>query len=220
MSSSLKEQYATSPLYGSNAAAVEAMYEQYIADPDSVSAGWRRYFRTLGSDKTEVLHSPIRKRLIEAARGDSGNGAATVSAAKGARVANEKQAAVSRMIQVYSLRGHQIADLDPLKLSERHVPGVLKLDYLGLTEADMDTEFVTGGLAGTDGRRMKLRDILGLLKKIYCGKVGAEFAHVSRARERLWLRKHFELGMVSDGLQEDERKWLLDQLTAAEGIER
>ena len=220
MSSSLKEQYATSPLYGGNAAAVEAMYEQYIADPDSVSAGWRRYFRTLGSDKTEVLHSPIRQRLIETARGDSGNGAATATVTKGVRVANEKQAAVSRMIQVYSLRGHQVADLDPLKLSERHVPGVLKLDYLGLTEADMDTEFVTGGLAGTGDRRMKLRDILGLLKKIYCGKVGAEFAHVSRARERLWLRKKFELGMVSDGLLEDERKWLLEQLTAAEGIER
>ncbi len=220
MSSSLKEQYATSPLYGSNAAAVEAMYEQYIADPDSVSAGWRRYFRTLGSDKTEVLHSPIRQRLIETARGDSGNGAATATASKGVRAANEKQAAVSRMIQVYSLRGHQVADLDPLKLSERHVPGVLKLDYLGLTDADMETEFVTGGLAGTGDRRMKLRDILALLKKIYCGKVGAEFAHVSRARERLWLRKRFELGMVSDGLQEDERKWLLEQLTAAEGIER
>ena len=50
--------------------------------------------------------------------------------------AEEKQSAVSRLIQVYSLRGHQIADLDPLKLQDRPVPGVLKLDYLGLTEAD------------------------------------------------------------------------------------
>ena len=84
----------------------------------------------------------------------------------------------------------------------------------------MDAEFVTVGLAGTGDRRMKLRDILTLLRKIYCGKVGAEFAHISRARERLWLRKHFELGMVSDGLRVQERKWVLDQLTAAEGIER
>jgi 2-oxoglutarate dehydrogenase E1 component len=84
----------------------------------------------------------------------------------------------------------------------------------------MDTEFVTGGLAGTGERPMKLREIIALLKKIYCGKVGAEFAHVSRARERLWLRKHFENGMVSGGLDESERRWLLEQLTAAEGIER
>ncbi|MDH3440726.1 MAG: 2-oxoglutarate dehydrogenase E1 component, partial [Gammaproteobacteria bacterium] len=220
MSNSLKERYASSPLYGSNAAAVEAMYEQFIADPDSVSEGWRRYFRTLGGDQTEVLHSPIRKRLIETARGEGGNGTALLSRRKVAGAANEKQAAVSRMIQVYCLRGHQIANLDPLGLTERHVPGVLKLDYLGLNDSDMETEFVAGALAGTGDRRMKLRDIINLLKKIYCGNVGAEFAHVSRARERLWLRKHFELGMVSGGLVEEERRWLLDQLTAAEGIER
>ena len=67
MSNSLKEQYASSPLYGSNAAAVEAMYEQYVANPDSVPEGWRRYFRSLGGDGTEVLHSPIRRRLIDTA---------------------------------------------------------------------------------------------------------------------------------------------------------
>jgi 2-oxoglutarate dehydrogenase E1 component len=220
MSNSLKEQYESSPLYGSNAAAVEAMYELYVKNPDAVGEGWRRYFRSLGGDQTEVLHSPVRERLLETAkRARSGDGAATAVSLTAA-APNEKQAAVSRLIQVYSLRGHQIADLDPLGLTEPHVPGVLKLDYLGLTEADMDTEFVTGGLAGTGDRRMKLRDILALLKKIYCGKVGVEFAHVSRARERLWLRKHFEAGMVASGLSEDERRWLLEQLTAAEGIER
>ena len=67
MSNSLKEQYATSPLYGSNAAAVEALYERYIEDPDSVPEGWRRYFRTLGADQTEVLHSPNRPTLSAAA---------------------------------------------------------------------------------------------------------------------------------------------------------
>jgi len=46
MSNSLKEQYASSPLYGSNAAAIEALYEQFVENPDSVSEGWRRYFRT------------------------------------------------------------------------------------------------------------------------------------------------------------------------------
>lgn len=218
MSNSLKDRYKTSPLYGSNAAAVEALYEQFVANPDSVPEGWRRYFRSLGSDQTEILHAPIRERLVAAARKSRSNGVGV--ARTGTVAANEKQAAVSRMIQVYSLRGHQIADLDPLGLMERHVPGVLKLDYLGLTEADMDTEFVTGGLAGTGDRRMKLREIIDLLKKIYCGKVGAEFAHVSRARERLWLRKHFEQGMVSGGLEDEERLWLLEKLTAAEGIER
>ena len=220
MSKSLKDRYATSALYGGNALAVEALYEQFIANSDSVTEGWRRYFRSLGADQTEVMHAPIRERLIETARKTRSSGVTSAATGSGTVAANEKQAAVSRMIQVYSLRGHQIADLDPLGLMDRHVPGVLKLDYLGLTDADMDTEFVTGGVAGTDDRRMQLRDIIDLLKKIYCGKVGSEFAHVSRARERLWLRKHFERDMVSAGQDEKERLWLLEKLTAAEGIER
>ncbi len=220
MSISLKDQYATSPLFGSNAAAIEALYEQFIENPDAVLESWRHYFRSLGDGQTEIAHTPIRRRLLEKSRARNGNGRTRAVAASGISSANEKQAAVSRLIQVYSLRGHQIADLDPLKLQERHVPGVLKMDYLGLTGADMDSEFSTGGLAGTGSRRMKLRDIYALLKKIYCGRIGAEFAHVSRARERLWLRKHFEQGAVSGGLEDDERRWLLGQLTCAEGIER
>ena len=220
MSNSLKDQYASSPLYGSNAPAVEAMYEQYIENPDSVAEGWRRYFRTLGDGETEVAHEPIRQRLIEITRTARTNGKSAVTGSGTVVAAGEKQAAVSRLIQVYSLRGHQIADIDPLGIMERHTPGVLKLDYLGLTESDMDTDFFTGGLAGYGNRRMKLRDILELLRKIYCGKIGAEFAHVSRARERLWVRKHFEKGMVSSGFPDQDRLWLLEALTAAEGIER
>jgi 2-oxoglutarate dehydrogenase E1 component len=221
MSNSLKEQYASSPLFGLNAAAVEALYEQFLADPDSVSESWRSYFRTLGERPGEVAHSPIVRQLAEAtrlSRRPRGNGGALRVA--GPSAASEKQAAVSRLIQVYSLRGHQIADIDPLGLMERPVPGVLKLDYLGLSEADMETEFFTGGLAGTGNRRMRLREIRALLERIYCGKIGAEFAHMSRSRERLWLRKRFEQGMVSAGLSTEERLWILEQLTSAEGIER
>jgi 2-oxoglutarate dehydrogenase E1 component len=218
MSNSLKDQYASSPLYGSNAPAVEAIYEQYIRNPDSVAEGWRRYFRTLGDGHAEVAHGPIRQRLVERTRTPRINGQRVASDA--APVAGEKQAAVSRLIQIYYLRGHQIADIDPLGIMERPTPGVLKLDYLGLSESDMDTEFFTGSLAGTGSPRMKLRDILKLLRKIYCGKIGAEFAHISRARERLWLRRHFEKGLTSGVFPEKDRLWLLEQLVAAEGIER
>jgi 2-oxoglutarate dehydrogenase E1 component len=220
MSKSLKEQYATTPLFGSNAAAVEALYEQFLDKPDSVPQEWRGYFASLTNGSTDVAHGPIRQRLLASQSLPDGKRGSIVARGGSVRAATEKQAAVSRMIQVYSLRGHQIADLDPLGLMQRHVPGVLKLDFLGLAEADMDTEFFTGGLAGTGDRRMKLRDILALLKRIYCGKIGAEFAHISRSRERLWLRKRFEQGMVANVFSDEKRVWLLEQLTAAEGIER
>jgi 2-oxoglutarate dehydrogenase E1 component len=220
MSNTLKEKYASTPLFGGNAAAVEALYEQYLSDASAVPAAWRDYFDTLGADDTEVVHSVIRDKLLEGAstrrkvrgKATAGTGVATAS--------GEKQAAVSRLIQVYSLRGHQIADIDPLGLMDRPVPGVLKLDYLGLTDADMDSEFYTGGLAGLENARMKLRDILDLLRSIYCGKIGAEFAHISRARERLWLRSRFEKGAAADTLSKEEKVSILEHLTSAEGIER
>ncbi len=220
MSNSLKEQLASTPLFGANAGAVERLYERYLEDPAAVPAGWREYFESLGDTDAEVVHSRIRDELLAEARAGRRIGKLTTRSAGKPVTPGEKQAAVSRLIQVYSLRGHQIADIDPLQIMDRRMPGVLKLDYLGLTEADMDTEFFTGGLAGIVNERMKLCDILDLLKSIYCGKIGAEFAHISRARERLWLRRHFEKGAAADSLSDEERLWTLEQLTSAEGIER
>jgi len=220
MGTSLKDQYASTPLYGSNASAVEAMYEQYLGDPTSVPKAWQRYFESFGGEETEVLHSTIREELLASARDGAVHGEHVPGRRSRTSSSAQKQAAVSRLIQVYSLRGHQIADIDPLGIMERPVPGVLKLDYLGLTNEDMDTEFYTGGLAGSGNDRMKLRDILQLLKTIYCGKITVEFAHMSRARERLWLRRRFEEGVAASTLSDAERLTILEQLTGAEGIER
>jgi len=220
MSHSFKDQLASTPLFGGSASAVEGLYEQYLDDPESVPSSWREYFVSMGDPDAEIVHSAIRAELLdEAQRGTRARGVAVGSVGK-ALPAGAKQAAVSRLIQVYSLRGHQIATIDPLGLMERPVPGVLKLDYLGLSEADMDTEFFTGGLAGTGNERMKLSDIVSMLRTIYCGNIGVEVAHMSRARERLWLRKRFERGLTSDYLSDDERRLILEQLTGAEGIER
>ena len=220
MSDSLQEQYASTPLYGGNAGAVEALYEQYLTSPDSVPPAWRDYFSTLGASDTEIVHSVIREELVAGARNRRHVRGRTATDVAQVAASGEKQASVSRLIQVYSLRGHQIADIDPLGLMSRPVPGVFKLDYLGLSEVDMDTLFYTGGLAGMGNERMTLRDILMMLKSIYCGKIGAEFAHVSRARERIWLRKRFESGAAVNTLTPEEQLWILEMLTNAEGIER
>ena len=97
---------------------------------------------------------------------------------------------------------------------------MLSFDFLGLDESDLAREFSTGGLAGTGHTRMKLQDILALLKQIYCGKLAAEFAHMSRARERLWLREQFEACRVHWTFTRGEQATILDSLTRAEGIER
>jgi 2-oxoglutarate dehydrogenase E1 component len=217
MSTVFKDQYESSPLQGANATYVEWLYEQFLAEPGSVPAEWRRYFSTLAADGGEVAHGPIVQAVARRVRQRVPE---TGAAPAGDAPAIEKQAAVSRLIQVYSLRGHQIADLDPLGLWERPAPAVLSFDFLGLDEADLTREFSTGGLAGTGHTRMKLQDILSLLKRIYCGKLAAEFAHISRARERLWLREQFETSRVHSALAADEQAAVLASLTRAEGIER
>jgi 2-oxoglutarate dehydrogenase E1 component len=218
MSTVFKHQYDTSHLQGANATYVEWLYEQYLAEPGSVPPEWRQYFGTLATAGAEVPHGPIVQAVAERLRQRLPAAAASVH--DQAVPAIEKQAAVSRLIQVYSLRGHQIADLDPLGLWQRPAPAVLSFDFLGLDESDLQREFSTGGLAGTGHTRMKLQDILALLKQIYCGKLAAEFAHISRARERLWLREQFEACRVHWTFPHEEQKTILDSLTRAEGIER
>ncbi len=220
MATSLKALRASSLLNGANATVIESLFEDYQSDPDSVPQHWREYFEQFGPPSgSEVSHRAVVAHL-RSQRNTGTRRTAKRSSGGVNLAASEKQAAVSRLIQVYSLRGHQIADIDPLGLLERPLPAVLRPDFLGLTEADLDTEFFTGGLAGMGDARMSLRDIIALLKRIYCGKIGAEFAHISRSRERLWLRKQFEAGSVAVGLSDEEKRWTLNQLTKAEGLER
>lgn len=218
MSQSIRDHYLSSPLFGANAPYVEDLYESYQRDPASVPENWRRFFASMGPAPAAVtrvvsLPSPGTRAGRPAA-------AAAATAARPGDAFSVKQAAVSRLIQVYSQRGHQVADLDPLGLAERRLPQVMRLDYVGLGEADMDTEFFTNGLASTGGARMKLRDILALLRRVYSGRIGADYAHLSRSRERGWIRERLERGQLGEPFTAAERRHILGQLTAAEGIER
>jgi 2-oxoglutarate dehydrogenase E1 component len=217
MPPSLPELLASTPLSGANAPYVEALYEQYLHHPDSIDPAWRRYFDTLPpSALPEQAHSAVIAGV--AARTQAGSGSSSL--AQPAAAASEKQAAVSRLIQIYSNRGHLIAHIDPLGLLQRARPRVLDLDYAGLSEADLDTEFYTGSRNDWMPRRAPLRDIIARLEQVYCGHIGAEFAHVSDTDERLWLQDEFQLGRTQHRFSAEERRNLLAQLTAAEGLER
>lgn len=193
MTQSLADQLASTVLYGGNAAFVEDLYDQFLRDPTSVDATWREYFATLvpGAAKTAVTNE-----------------------------ASAKQGAVSRLIQVYLNRGHLMARLDPLGLQERVKPYVLELAYFGLADADLESEFFTGSKNAAIPARAKLKDIVALLTFIYGDTIGAEFAHVSDTDERLWLRDNFQAARIEKRFTADEKKNILWQLTAAEGLER
>jgi 2-oxoglutarate dehydrogenase E1 component len=216
MSKSLADQLATSALSGANAGFIEDLYELFLKDATSVDPTWAAYFAGLKGDTTrEVAHGEVRERLLARQQAP-----AMSRASASADVASAKQGAVSRLIQVYANRGHLIARLDPLGLQDRGKPYVLNLDHFDLTDADLDTEFFTGSRIEAIRTRSKLKDILATLKFIYCDTIGAEFAHVSDSDERLWLQDHFQSARMQRRFTIDEKKNILWQLTAAEGLER
>ena len=209
---------APAPLDGGNADYVEHLYESFLSDPSSVTAQWRDYFTGLGATAVrETAHGPIRAQIEARAHRMrlAGPGDADRS-----QQASAKQGAVSRLIQIYANRGHLIADIDPLGLQKRVKPVVLDLAYFGLSEADLDSEFFTGIRTSAFKPRAKLREIIAELRRIYCGTIGAEFAHVSATDERLWLQDRFQDGRMQQRFSSDEKKNILWQLTAAEGLER
>ena len=204
------------PLYGGNADFLDALYEQYLRDPASVDERWRSYFGQLAPLGGERAHGPIRDAIVARAAAPRGSAGAPTEA----RSADARQAAVSRLIQVWINRGHLVASIDPLALKPRPRPHALELEHYGLRAADLDQEFYTGSHTAAVPKRMKLRDILAQLQYIYGGNIGAEFAHVSNSEERNWLRDEFQEGRLKAGFSNDDRRNILWQLTAAEGLER
>jgi 2-oxoglutarate dehydrogenase E1 component len=210
------------PLYGGNADFLESLYEQYLRDPASVDERWRGYFERMAPPAAgERPHGPIQAEIAERARTPRAPQPAAAPASGSPAADNAaKQAAVSRLIQIWTNRGHLLAKVDPLGLTERPRPRVLDLGYFGLSESDLDTEFFTGSRSGAVPKRMRLRDIIAQLEFIYAGTIGAEFAHVSESEERLWLQDQFQTGRLTGKFTPDERRNILWQLTAAEGLER
>jgi 2-oxoglutarate dehydrogenase E1 component len=214
MGPSLAELQAGSPLSGSNASYVESLYERYLADPSGIDPAWRAYFDALPAvPGREQAHSPVIEGVAARAR-------LPHEAAPADALGSEKQAAVSRLIQMYGNRGHLVAKIDPLGLMQRPRPRVLDLEYVGLSTADLDHEFYTSARNGWIAKRAPLREIIARLERVYCGPIGAEFAHVSNTDERLWLQDQFQLGRMQHHFSGEEKRNILWQLTAAEGLER
>jgi 2-oxoglutarate decarboxylase len=127
----------------------------------------------------------------------------------------EKQIEVDNLINMYRVRGHLIAHLDPLDWKEPHIHPELDPESHGLTVWDLEREFLTSGLGGKP--RMKLADILGLLRDAYCRTIGVEYMHIQETEQKRWIQEHVE--GVSGTLGPDEHRWILSRLNAAEALE-
>ncbi|MEO6590075.1 MAG: multifunctional oxoglutarate decarboxylase/oxoglutarate dehydrogenase thiamine pyrophosphate-binding subunit/dihydrolipoyllysine-residue succinyltransferase subunit [Pyrinomonadaceae bacterium] len=130
----------------------------------------------------------------------------------------EKQANVLQLINAYRIRGHLLADIDPLNMTSHHAVE-LDLENFGLTIWDLDRAFITGGLHGE--KTASLRRILEILRKAYCGKVGIEYRHIQSKEEKEWIRAQIREQFVDvQPLSNEIKKELLQKLIVAEQFEQ
>jgi len=212
----------TSFLFGENVPYVEELYESYLDDADSVSEQWRDYFEALqsvpavdGSARTDVAHSAVIDRFVALskrvrsplAKDDS------LSLAK-------KQVAVQSLIAAYRLLGNRHAVLDPLKWSP--VPSLPELtpEYYGLSQNDLATHFSTADTYFSDAESASLQDIVDAMEATYCGTLAAECAHLTDTSQRQWWQMRLESTHAKASLTKEQRKHILERLSAAEGLEK
>ena len=134
------------------------------------------------------------------------------------RQQTEKQAKVLELINAYRIRGHLLADIDPLNMTSHHASD-LDLENFKLSIWDLDREFITGGLHGKEVST--LREILWVLQRAYCGKVGIEYRHIQSKEEKTWIRERVRQQFVDvEPITPETQKELLEKLIEAEQFEQ
>ena len=127
-----------------------------------------------------------------------------------------KQMQVSLLVRSHRVRGHLIADLDPLRWKEPRLPRELDPANYGLTIWDLEREFLTGGVAGSS--KMKLDELLGVLRDAYCRTIGVEYMHIQDTDEQRWIQSKMEGVTFTPTL--DKKLRILERLNAAEAFEK
>ncbi len=130
-----------------------------------------------------------------------------------------KEAAVAQLVHAFRVRGHLMADLDPLGEEPAYNAELDPLTY-GLNIWDLDRHFYTGTLQHAFGGRKQatLREMVDCLRQTYCGKIGTEYMYIQRPEEKTWLQERLER-LTVDSPSKEEKLWILENLLQAEEFE-
>ena len=212
----------SSYLFGGNAPYVEELYESYLLDPTSVADHWRDYFDNVnqvpavdGSSGPDIAHAPIVASFAERAKQGP---IRTVSDSVDSEM-GRKRVAVQQLIAAYRNVGNRWANIDPLKRTERPDIPELNPAFYGFTDADMDIVFNTSNTFFGKSN-MSLRDLLQALRETYCGTIGAEYMFIADQTIKKWWQEKLESIRSTPFFNVEEKRQILDRVTAAEGLER
>ena len=233
-------------LHGMNAAYVEALYARYAEDPSNIAESWRSYFAELGDSPEQARAAaggPAWKRSgwpvhasdewIAALDGDWSrlpaaeelDGKVRKRASDAGREVSEPEVLQATLdsiralmlIRAYRIRGHLVADLDPLKLSKPHPHPSMDPAHYGFGPADMDRQIYLDHVLGLESAT--LREILDLVNRTYCGTFALQYMHISSPEAASWLRDRIEGLGKEVTFTGRGRRAILRKLIEAEGFE-
>ncbi|PLW37328.1 hypothetical protein PCASD_09642 [Puccinia coronata f. sp. avenae] len=221
---------APSPVDGfvnsNNSYYMEEMYRMWRKDPASVHSSWNVYFTGMenGLPSEKAFRPP--PGLVSMPQPAGG---APMLAMSGSGGEVEDHMKIQLLVRAYQVRGHHIASLDPLNLSEAdldtHTPPEMDLKHYGFDEnTDYEKEFSLGPgilplFLTKDREKMKLREIIDACKRIYCGHIGLQYVHLPDRKECDWIRERVELP-VPWSYTLEEKRMILDRLIWSDSFER
>ncbi|MEB8388641.1 2-oxoglutarate dehydrogenase E1 component [Rhodobacteraceae bacterium KMM 6894] len=239
--------HASSFMQGHNAEYLEQLYARYANDPNAVDEAWQAFFAAMGDDEISVkreAEGPSWARsdwppmpnddLTAALTGEwPGEPDAKAAGQKIAAKASEKGADVSEdaikravldsvralmMIRAYRIRGHLIADLDPLGLREQPFRPELDPKSYGFSSEDMDRPIFIDNVLGL--QIASIREILSIVRRTYCGTFALQYMHISDPEEANWLKERIEGYGKEISFTREGRKAILNKMVEAEGLEK
>jgi 2-oxoglutarate dehydrogenase E1 component len=201
-------------LYGSNAGFVEELYERYLKDPASIDESWRAFFAQFGG---EALQRPQPVQYVS--DGSRVAAPAPLAAPSGDALAQTTDSVRALMlIHAYRVRGNLIADLDPLGLEINTYHPELDPATYGFSETDYDRPIFIDGYLGL--KTATLREILAILRQVYCQKIGVEFMHIQYPEQKAWIQRRIENDRGNFGFSKEDKLNILDDLIEVEAFEQ
>ncbi len=196
-----------------NAQAVAELYRGFLRDPGAVDPGWQDVFRHLDSEARGWLES-----LSNGASPLAPSAAILPSPGEATRTAALDSVRALMLIRAYRVRGHLEADLDPLGLAPHEPHEELDPVSYGFSEDDMDRPIYLHGVLGLESANM--REIVSVLRRDYCGKIGLEYMHLQDPAQKAWVQLRMEGVLQHSRIKDEDKITILERLTAAETFEK
>ncbi len=218
----------TSFLEGNNSEFINEFYADYLSDPSSLPKSWRDFFDGLREDENLVNEdlrgpswSPEKKinRLPKKSKDEKDNlDTKNNLDLKSIKQASKDSVRAIMLIRAFRIRGHLIANLDPLSIQKKDEHPELKPESYGFTKNDYDRKIFLDGVLGL--QYGDLNQILSILKKTYCSNIGYEFMHMGDPDEKSWIRNRIEGPEKNITFTDNGKKAILNKIIQAEGFEK